>query len=50
MKPPGDPWKTRLHLPYFGKSFDLSFAPHEIKTFRLDRTTWTLREVNLLEA
>lgn len=42
--------ETRLHLPYFGKSFDLSFAPHEIKTFRLDRTTWTLREVNLLEA
>ncbi len=42
--------ETRLHLPYFDKSFDLVFAPHEIKTVRINRKEWTLREVNLLEA
>lgn len=46
----GRPAKTRLHLPYFDKFFDLVFAPHEIKTVRINRKEWTVREVNLLEA
>ena len=29
--------------------FDIAFAPHEIKTFRINRANWTLREVDLLE-
>lgn len=45
----GGPAETRLHLPYFNKSFDLVFAPHEIKTVRLNRDTWMLSEVSMLE-
>lgn len=45
----GRPATTRLHLPYFDKTFDLRFTPHEIKTLRINRSTWTIREVNLLE-
>jgi alpha-mannosidase len=45
----GEPATTTLHLPYLGKSFELSFAPHEIKTVRIDPRTWEIREVNLLE-
>jgi alpha-mannosidase len=45
----GRPAKTRLHLPRLDKSYDLEFAPHEIKTVRIDTGNWTLREVNLLE-
>ncbi len=41
--------QTRLHLPYFDKSFDLFFSAHEIKTLRINRSTWTVDEVNLLE-
>ena len=45
----GRPAETRLHLPFFDKFFDIAFAPHEIKTFRINRTNWTLCEVDLLE-
>ncbi len=45
----GRPAKTRLHLPHLDKNYDLAFAPHEIKTVRIDTGNWTLREVNLLE-
>jgi len=45
----GRPAQTRLHLPHFDKNYDLVFAPHEIKTVRIDARDWTLREVNLLE-
>ncbi|MFA7692770.1 MAG: alpha-mannosidase [Candidatus Hydrogenedentes bacterium] len=41
--------ETRLHLPYFDKCFKLVFSPHEIKTVRINRNTWTLKEVDLLE-
>ncbi len=41
--------KTVLHLPYTEKSFQLEFAPHEIKTLRIDLETWTMDETNLLE-
>jgi alpha-mannosidase len=41
--------KTTLHIPFFQKTFDLSFAPHEIKTVRINPKTWTMRETNLLE-
>jgi len=41
--------ETRLHLPLFNKSFALSFTPHEIKTVRISKSTWQIREVNLLE-
>jgi alpha-mannosidase len=45
----GRPAKTILHLPFKKKTFDLSFAPHEIKTLRVDPKKWTIEEVNLLE-
>ena len=41
--------KTVLHLPYFSQMFELDFAPHEIKTIRIDTESWTLHQVNLLE-
>ena len=41
--------ETRLHFPYFDKSFDVLFAPHEIKTLRINKDAWIIREVNLLE-
>lgn len=41
--------KTRLHLPGFNKSFDIVFRAHEIKTVCINKTTWHLRETNLLE-
>lgn len=40
---------TTLHLPYWKKSFPLSFAPHEIKTLRINTKKWTIKETNLLE-
>lgn len=40
---------TTLHIPLLEKSFPLHFAPHEIKTVRIDPQTWIPREVNLLE-
>ncbi|MCK5863148.1 MAG: hypothetical protein KAH38_11725, partial [Candidatus Hydrogenedentes bacterium] len=45
----GHPSETRLHLPYFDKSFDLQFSPHEIKTVRINKDAWIISEVNLLE-
>jgi alpha-mannosidase len=45
----GKPAETRLHFPYFDKSFDVQFSPHEIKTLRINRNAWIIREVNLLE-
>ncbi|MBW7866494.1 MAG: alpha-mannosidase [Candidatus Hydrogenedens sp.] len=45
----GLPADTRLHLPHFDKTYDLHFAPHEIKTLRIHRDTWEMRETNLLE-
>lgn len=41
--------KTTLHFPYWKKAFAVEFAPHEIKTLRIDLKTWTIKEVNLLE-
>jgi alpha-mannosidase len=38
-----------IKLPQFGKSFTVSFAPHEIKTLRINRKDWSAQEVNLLE-
>jgi alpha-mannosidase len=40
---------VHLRLPHFDQSYELEFAPHEIKTIRIDLKTWTIREVNLLE-
>ncbi|HOH50189.1 MAG TPA: glycoside hydrolase family 38 C-terminal domain-containing protein, partial [Candidatus Hydrogenedentes bacterium] len=40
---------TTLHLPYFGKTWELRFAPHEIKTVRIRRETWELWETDMLE-
>jgi alpha-mannosidase len=40
---------TKLHFPYWKKTFAVDFAPHEIKTLRIDLKTWTIKEVNLLE-
>jgi len=40
---------TRLHLFAFNKSYNLHFTPHEIKTVRINKNTWQLCEVNLLE-
>ncbi len=45
----GRPASTVLHLPAFGQSFALDFAPHEIKSIVIDPTTWAHRETNLLE-
>lgn len=45
----GRPADTRLHFPYFDKSFDVQFNPHEIKTWRINRSAWIIHEVNLLE-
>jgi alpha-mannosidase len=41
--------RTTLHLPVFQQKFELHFAPHEIKTVRINPETWDLQEVNLLE-
>ncbi len=40
---------TVIRFPHLGKSVPVSFAPHEIKTLRIDRRAWTAAEVNLLE-
>ena len=40
---------TRLYLPTFNKFFNLHFTPHEINTVRINKNTWQLCEVNLLE-
>ncbi len=40
---------TVLHLPYKKKTFEVSFAPHEIKTLRIDPKKWTMKETDLLE-
>lgn len=40
---------TRIALPHFDKSFPVTFTPHEIKTLRVSRETWSCRDVNLLE-
>ncbi len=45
----GRPAETTLHIPLFDQSFKLRFAPHEIKTLRINPRTWAMREVNLLE-
>ncbi len=45
----GRPARTTLHLPFADRTFDLVFAPHEIKTVRIDPKTWGMEEVNLLE-
>jgi len=45
----GKPVTTTLHLPYWKKTFKISFAPHEIKTLRINPKKWTIRETNLLE-
>jgi alpha-mannosidase len=45
----GKPALTKLHLPFLDKSFELALEPHEIKTLRINPTTWAVREVNLLE-
>ena len=45
----GRPAHTRLHLPHFDRTYELDFAPNEIKTVRISTADWTLREVNLLE-
>jgi alpha-mannosidase len=45
----GRPVSTVLHLPHKKKTFPVTFAPHEIKTLRINTKKWTLSEVNLLE-
>ncbi len=45
----GEAAKTTLYLPFAEQSFELAFAPHEIKTVRIDPKTWQMRAVNLLE-
>lgn len=45
----GLPAKTTLHFPYFHQKFELDFAPHEIKTIRINPHDWTMKEVNLIE-
>ena len=45
----GKECKTRIALPHMKQSLDVTFKPHEIKTFRVDKATWTAKEVNLLE-
>jgi len=40
---------TTLHLPFWKKTFAVSFAPHEIKTLRINIRKWTLTETDLLE-
>lgn len=45
----GRPAQTTLHIPHLKKSFELAFAPHEIKTVRINLDTWECRETNLLE-
>ena len=45
----GKPGATKIQLPHLKKSFDVTFAPHEIKTVRINTKTWKLRETNLLE-
>ena len=45
----GRPAKTLLHMPAFDKTLEIAFAPHEIKTLRIEPESWTVRETNLLE-
>jgi alpha-mannosidase len=45
----GEAVTTTMHLPSRKKTFTVSFAPHEIKTLRIDPKKWTIMEVNLLE-
>ena len=45
----GRPAKTILHFPFKKKTFEVAFAPHEIKTLRIDPRKWSIQEVNLLE-
>ena len=45
----GRPAKTTLHLPFWKKTFKVSFKPHEVKTFRIKPRGWKIEEVNLLE-
>jgi len=45
----GRPVTTTLHLPYWNKTFKVTFKPHEIKTVRIAPSTWKLEEVDLLE-
>ena len=40
---------TTMHFPFKKKTFHVDFAPHEIKTLRIDPKKWTIKEVNLLE-
>ena len=40
---------VRIRWPYFQKEITARFAPHEIKTLRLEPGAWEAREVNLLE-
>lgn len=41
--------KMKLEWPYWRKHETCGFAAHEIKTLRVDRTTFSASEVNLLE-
>lgn len=45
----GKPAKARLCLAGADSGFDLAFAPHEIKSVRIDVNSWRMQEVNLLE-
>ncbi len=45
----GRPASVHLRFPHFSKSFEVAFMPHEIKTVRINRDSWAVREVNLLE-
>lgn len=45
----GRPAKTALHFPYFHQKLELDFAPHEIKSIRINPHDWTMKEVNLIE-
>ncbi|MBI5092659.1 MAG: alpha-mannosidase, partial [Candidatus Hydrogenedentes bacterium] len=40
---------AKVQLPHWKKSLDVTFAPHEIKTIRINTKTWKIRETNLLE-
>ena len=41
--------KTKIELPFSKQSFEVSFGPHEIKTLRIDPTTWAITEIDLIE-
>lgn len=45
----GKPAKTTLRFPQLRKTIETTFAPHEIKTLRINPKLWKAREVNLLE-